>query len=190
MAFETADVVNFTKWGYKWMKFGFNLAIGTTPERVYARGLLSAFDACTEEANTLIVNSTVSFTKTETGSDGNTKTVIENKKTTARITKGKRTTFAMALAKRAYLKFGARPLSESNVLVTRKWLGKLIEDEFKDLRTCDKALALDRATFLSFVPTMAWNNYKFVFNGDNAVTGRIGGESLFSRIAHIVGVPK
>jgi len=95
----------------------------------------------------------------------------------------------MALAKKAYVKFGARQVTEANVLVTRKWLNKLIEDEFKDLRTCDKALALDRATFLSFIPTMAWNNYKFVFHGDNAVTDRIGGNSLFSKIAHIVGVP-
>jgi len=48
---------------------------------------------------------------------------------------------------------------------------------------CDQALVIDRATFLSFIPTMAWNNYKFIFHGKNAVTDRVAGENLFSRIA-------
>ena len=111
--------------------------------------------------------------------------VFDNQKTTKRIKRGRRTKFSLALAKKAYVKFGAREVSQANILVVRKWIGKMLEEpEFKDLRTCDKAIALDRATFLSFIPTMAWNNSKFVFHGDNAITDRIGGESLFSRIAH------
>jgi len=186
---DSEQSVIFTKWGYKWLKFGFNMVVGNTPERVHARGLLAAFDACEEEPASHLVRNTVTFKKVEEECDGSQKTVIDNVKKTLHIKKGKRTSFAMALAKKAYVKFGARQVTEANVLVTRKWLNKLIEDEFKDLRTCDKALALDRATFLSFIPTMAWNNYKFVFHGDNAVTDRIGGNSLFSKIAHIVGVP-
>nr|UHS72300.1 MAG: hypothetical protein [Tombusviridae sp.] len=112
------------------------------------------------------------------------KILVNNKKITTRVRKGCRSRFAMSLGKRAYVKFGARPVSEANVIVTRKWLLKVIEDEFKDLRNCDKAIALDRAVFLSFIPTMSHNNFKFVFHGKNAVTSRIGGESLFSRIAH------
>jgi hypothetical protein len=45
-------------------------------------------------------------------------------------------------------------MSEANILVTRKWLVKYLEDDkFKDMRTVDKALAIDRAVFLSFVPS-------------------------------------
>ncbi len=195
MAVSEEAVLDLTRWGMKWLKFGFNMAIGNTPDRVYARGLLAAFDATKEDPRELIVTRTTCLRVDEetyvTAGDSSCSDVVSvlstpvlNEKKSVRIAKGKRTTFAMALAKRAYVKFGARPVSEANVLVTRKWIVKLIEDEFKDLRNCDKAIAVDRATFLSFVPTMAWNNYKFVFHGNNAVTDRIGGESLFSRIAH------
>lgn len=191
MAVEPEQVIALTKWGYKWLKFGFDMAVGRTPERLHAQGLLAAFDACTSEPSAHVVTHITHFEKVEIDEEDETyNVVVNNEKTTRRIKKGRRTTFSMSLAKKAYVKFGARPVSEANVLVTRKWLGKLIEDEFKDLRTCDKALALDRATFLSFIPTMAWNNCKFVFNGNNAVTDRIGGESLFSRIAHLVGPAK
>nr|UHS72165.1 MAG: hypothetical protein [Tombusviridae sp.] len=183
MAIPEEQVIEFTKWGFKWMKFGFKYAIGYTPERETAKGLLAAFDACESEPIDYVVKRETHLTVIERDSKSE-KITVDNKKSTTRIKKGTRTTFAMALAKRAYVKFGPRPVSEANVLVTRKWMTKLIEDEFKDLRTCDKALALDRAVFLSFVPTMAHNNYKFVFNGNNAVTERIGGKSLFSRIAH------
>lgn len=189
MAVPTEDIVAFTKWGMKWVKFGFNMAIGNTPESVVARGLLAAFDASTTEAAEHLVRRETRLTVTETTGVEVPKTTVDHTKSSTRIAKGKRTTFAMCLGKRAYVKFGPRPVSEANVLVTRKWLSKLIEDEFKDLRTCDKALALDRAVFLSFIPTMSHNNYKFVFNGNNAVTARIGGDSLFSRIAHVVSGP-
>lgn len=185
MAIPEDRVVAITLWGAKWLRFGFNLAIGKTPERQAAKGLLAAFDACDSEPRDHIVVRETHLTVREQDVQGET-TKVDNKKSTTRIKAGKRTTFAMSIAKRAYVKFGPRPVSEANVLVTRKWITKMVEDEFKDLRTCDKALAIDRAVFLSFVPTMAHNNYKFVFNGSNSITSRIGGESMFSRIAHWV----
>jgi hypothetical protein len=36
----------------------------------------------------------------------------------------------------------------------------LEEAEYKDLRTCDKNIAIDRALFLSFVPTNAFRQMK------------------------------
>jgi hypothetical protein len=183
MAIPEERVVALSLWGYKWLKFGFNLAVGNGPDQTAARGLLRAFDACESEPKDHIVTRVTRLTVDERTVEETTR-VVDNSKSTTRIKKGKRTTFAMALAKRAYVKFGPRPVSEANVLVTRKWLSKVIEDEFKDLRTCDKALALDRSVFCSFIPSMVHNNCKFVFNGKNAVTRRIDGNSIFGRIAH------
>jgi len=189
------DVIALTKWGAKWLRYAFDFAVGNGPEQVAARGLVNAFDKSTTDASEFIVERVTSLSVIERGRPRSSeegweivpavpKVLVENVKKTTRVRKGNRSHFAMALGKRAYVKFGARPVSEANVIVTRKWLLKVIEDEFKDLRDCDKAIALDRATFLSFIPTMSHNNYKFIFNGKNEVTRRIGGESLFSRIAH------
>jgi len=216
MDFEPVAVLNLSKWGWKWLNFGFRTVIGDTNERRGAQRMLRAFDASVEEPSTFIeynpvkrrdntvlaedllgdvldssgepgveVVTRVSTQQVVEISSTETKILVNNQKTTKRIKRGRRTKFAMAVAKRAYMKFGARAVNEANVLVVRKWVTKLLEEpEFKDLRTCDKVNAIDRATFLSFIPTMAWNNCKFVFHGDNAITARIGGESLFSRIAH------
>ena len=216
MATDQVAVLNLSKWGWKWLNFGFRTIIGDTNERRSARKMLGAFDACTMEpsecleynpvkregdvvhARDLLLEVTGAgeqpavevVTRVQQHSlveidENGPKIIFDNQKTTKRIKRGRRTKFALALAKKAYVKFGAREVSQANILVVRKWIGKMLEEpEFKDLRTCDKAIALDRATFLSFIPTMAWNNCKFVFHGDNAITARIGGESLFSRIAH------
>lgn len=77
------------------------------------------------------------------------------------LVKGKRSNFAACIAHEAYNKFGARPMSEANVLVTRRWLQKLLaEPKYKDLRTVDKNIAIDRALFLSFVPTNEFRKMK------------------------------
>jgi hypothetical protein len=216
MDFEPVAVLNLSKWGWKWINYGFRTVIGDTSERQHARRMLGAFDASTEEPATFIEYNPVKrrgntvlasdllgdvldsagepsievVTRVHTQqvveiSETGPKILVDNQKTTKRIKRGRRTKFAMAIAKKAYMKFGARAVNEANILVVRKWVTKLLEEqEYADLRTCDKINAIDRATFLSFIPTMAWNNCKFVFHGDNAITARIGGESLFSRIAH------
>lgn len=70
------------------------------------------------------------------------------------LKKGRRSNFAACIAHEAYNKFGARPMTEANVLVTRRWLQKLLaEPMYKDLRMVDRNIAIDRALFLSFVPT-------------------------------------
>jgi len=209
--YPSQDVLALTLWGAKWLKFGFNMVVGNTPEAHFAQGLLLAFDNCNVAPEALLVlRSTSLMIQEETyvavdakemptegqvdgrdlqlGANGDTlerltRTAHHAIKKTVRIKKGHRTTFAMTVAKRAYVKFGARPLTEANTLVVRKWIVKLIADEYKDLRVCDQALVIDRATFLSFIPTMAWNNYKFIFHGKNAVTDRVAGENLFSKIA-------
>jgi len=215
MAQDNDAYLVLSKWGWKWLNFGFRTVIGNTNERLAARRMLGAFDASTEEPREFVYNPVKPVggvvlatdllcdvmdsngdakvevvTRVQQHSlveidENGSRIIFDNQKTAKRIKKGRRTKFAMAIAKKAYVKFGAREVNQANILVVRKWIVKMLEEpDFKDLRTCDKALAVDRATFLSFIPTMAWNNCKFVFHGDNAVTARIGGESLFSRIAH------
>jgi hypothetical protein len=59
---------------------------------------------------------------------------------------------ANSYALKAYLKFGFRPRSEANVIVTRKYISDLL-DEQKDMRIRDKIEIMDMAVFLSFVPS-------------------------------------
>lgn len=56
-----------------------------------------------------------------------------------------------AVAYEAYRQFGARPKSEANVLITRKFMRDLLA-EFKDLRTKDCCVIIDAALSLSFLP--------------------------------------
>jgi hypothetical protein len=172
-----------TKWAGRWIKYAFNVMVHGTPCEQVGKQLLRVIEDSTDEAADLVEVHEVTLEKTVTTTQGGTTTVIKNTKVAHKLKKGKRSAFSVALAKRAYVKFGARPVSEANVLVTRKWIHKLMEDEFKDLRTCDKAIAIDRATFLSFVPTMSWNNTKFVMENSTSVKNRVKGDSVFSRIA-------
>jgi hypothetical protein len=79
------------------------------------------------------------------------------------LRKGKRSNFSACVAHEAYNKFGARPMTEANVLVTRRWLQKLMDEpRFKDLRVVDRNIAIDRALFLSFVPSNEFRKMKIV----------------------------
>jgi len=107
-------------------------------------------------------------------------------KKTARIVKGNRSKFAMAVAKKAYNKFGNRKMTEANMLVTRKWLQKYLDDaKFCDLRTVDKNVAIDRALFLSFVPTAAFHQARKVMDTKVANEAVTGEKSLFGRVFRI-----
>jgi hypothetical protein len=80
-----------------------------------------------------------------------------------KLKKGCRSKFACAISKLAYNKFGERPMSEANSLITRKWIQKLLEEPlYRNLRVCDKNIAIDRALFLSFVPTKAFQEMKMM----------------------------
>jgi enoyl reductase-like protein len=85
---------------------------------------------------------------------------VLSRKVVQKLAKKQKSNFSAAVAKVAYNKFGERPMSPANILVTRKWLQKYLEDQFKDLRTCDKNIAIDRALFLSFVPTKDFLNMR------------------------------
>lgn len=163
-------VVELTRWAVKWLKFAYDRVVNGTDVHQCATGLLKELDSCEESPEEFVETHEVTLTKTVDGEK-----VLENKKVTKRLAKGKRSKFAMCVAKAAYLKFGRRNMSEANLLVTRKWIVKFLEDpKYVDLRVADKCIAVDRALFLSFVPTMVYNDMKIV-SGDKAVEGRISG---------------
>jgi hypothetical protein len=185
--FPTDQVVVLSKWGCKWMKFAFDRLVHGSTVHQYAEKLLGELEATTASPVSFLQVEEVNFKKT-VSTGGETKTVINNVKKTARIQKGGRSRFAMALAKEAYLKFGARPFTQANTLVTRKWLVKCLEGaEYRDMRTCDKIIAIDRAMFLSFVPTIVHNNMRVAMQDDSIVGMITGKVHQFGKVFSVMG---
>ncbi len=184
------QLVVLSRWGAKWIKFAYDRLVNGSDVHQYAKKLLSELDACNDEPVDFVEEHLVTFEKNVTKvvkGEVHKEVVLSNKKATKRLAKGKRSSFAMAVAKAAYLKFGKRPMTEANLLVTRKWLVKYLEDEkYKDLRTCDRVIAIDRALFLSFVPTIVHNNMRVAVE-DSAISSRIEGESLFGKVFRLGG---
>lgn len=171
---EPEQVIVLSKWAVKWVKFAYDRLMNGSEVHQYAEKLLVELDACEESPIEYVEEHVVTLTKT-VKCKGLIQTPINNIKKTRRLVKGKRSRFAMCLAKEAYLKFGKRPLNEANTLVTRKYLVKFLEQEdYADLRTVDKILAIDRALFLSFVPTIVFNDMKVVAE-EKTVQNRMSG---------------
>ncbi len=172
-----------TKWGYQWLRTVYRDYWPSDDDLdTFSKKLLELFDAVKEEGDefleTHVYRQVKEVQKHFVASDGSTvdlvEKVLDTEKKSLRIRKGLRTSFASAIAKRAYLKFGDRPLTRANILVTRRWLAKLFEEDcYKDMRTCDKIIAIDRALFLSFVPTNQYMEMQKVFS-TGVVKDRMG----------------
>jgi hypothetical protein len=187
-------IIELRKFGQTWLKKALvelweHLTQGPSVERL-ANAVVREFDVVEEEpeAYVQVTTQTLDTTVTVFG-----KVVKQEKKVTprTRLVKGCRTKFSCSIAKQVYTKFGNRPMSEANMLVTRKYLVKLLEDpKYCNLRTVDKNVAIDRALFLSFVPTKEFLQMKLVFE-TNAVRDRMSSEkeTLFGRIFRVSGVP-
>lgn len=152
----TQDLVYLTKWGQRWLKHAWSLVTVGGPAEHFAKAVVAEVDASEKDPEdyldrheyTDLHRITSNVRKPQVEKSVRTKTVIR---------KGCRSRFAASLSKLAYNKFGERPLSEANILVTRRWLQKLLDEpKYKDMRTTDKNIAIDRALFLSFVPTKAF----------------------------------
>jgi hypothetical protein len=184
---DSDQIIVLSKWAVKWVRFAFDRLVNGSDVHQYAVKLLDELDACESSPIEFVEEHVVTLTKT-VKCKGLIQTPLQNVKKTARLVKGKRSVFAMCLAKEAYLKFGKRPLNDANLIVTRKWLVKFLEQEdYKDLRTNDRVLAIDRALFLSFVPTIVYNNMKVVAE-DQLVQSRIAGSlTSFGKVFSLGG---
>lgn len=178
------DVI-LTNWGFKWIKFAYNYIALGGPAEVLAKVLIKHLDSVNEDPDDYVDETcftSLRTIKTEQ-EDGTVKCKMEKKEQhIKKLSKGKRSCFAASIAKMAYNKFGQREMSKPNVLVTRKWIQKYLEDaKYKDLRTSDKNLAIDRALFLSFIPTAEFNRMRLVMESTFA-KNRVDGKSPFGRI--------
>lgn len=181
------NLIVLTRWGCKWIKYAYDRLVNGSDVHQYANKMLVELENTNVSPSSVLQHEETSFTKT-VEIDGEKKTLIENHTKSVRIQKGGRSKFAMALAKEAYLKFGARPLTQANTLVTRKWLVKYLEGaQYKDMRTCDKIIAIDRAMFLSFVPTIVHNNMR-VAAQDSAIVNMMSGiTTSFGKVFSVMG---
>jgi hypothetical protein len=139
-----------TKWGMEWLR---RTLFGDLNVDTFVTDAVRSLDVEANDPLDYVETHEHTFSKAVVvqGQQVKLERVVKTKKV---LKKGKRTNFSSALAHLAYNKFGARPMTEANVLVTRKWLAKLLsEPEYKDLRVVDRNIAIDRALFLSFVPT-------------------------------------
>lgn len=158
------DVIYITRWGAKWLKYTYQLVFRAGEVGRQADKLIAHFDEDEDSGPEPLLHCETHEYKDRhavtqyTCDDGvlvHTERLVEEKVTRrTRIRKGKRSVFAREVARAAYNKFGERKPSEANLLVTRRWIQKYLEGEmYKDLRNIDKNIAIDRALFLSFVPT-------------------------------------
>lgn len=178
--------VEISKWGFKWIRFAYNYVIEGGPADKFAKEILRTFDTVSEDPMDYVEKHI--YTNEHRVVD-KVSCVIrkqEVKKTKKVLAKGKRSAFATSIAKIAYNKFGERKMTDANILVTRKWIQKYLEEpEFKDLRVCDKNLAIDRALFLSFIPTNDFRAMKLAL-GTSAWCNRVDSNGVFGKIFRIV----
>jgi hypothetical protein len=178
---DSEQIVVLTKWGVRWLKHAWDVVVHGTPRVQFTKNLISKFDDVAEDPLEYVDGHV--YTSVHHVYNKGVRTVVgevERKKKVIR--KGRRSYFASSVAKLAYNKFGERPMSEANILVTRKWLQKLLDEpEYKDLRTCDKNLAIDRALFLSFIPTNSFRQMKLAV-ATNAWKDRCDNETVFGKV--------
>jgi hypothetical protein len=130
----TFVVAETAKVAFKGVKSAYNYWFAPDPVEELARKALESFDACD--------------TGIEAGLDMVATTARMGKSVRSRV----RQIGANAVALHAYLKFGKRPKTDANVMITRKFVSDLLMDR-TDLRLRDKVELMDRAVFLSFVPS-------------------------------------
>lgn len=174
---DSEQVIILSKWAVSWIRYAYDRVLNGSPVTKCASKLLVALEECEDSPMDFVEEHVVTLKKKING-----ETILKNEKSTKKLAKGCRSKFAMCIAKIVYLKYGRRDMTEANVMVTRKFLVKLLDEpDYKDLRTCDKVNAIDRALFLSFVPTMSYNSMKLVSDDSKFAEMLNGTKTLFGR---------
>lgn len=179
---QDEPMVVLTQWGVKWLKFAWKVAVEGSSKAKFTKQILERFDEESGDPEEYVDEHTYTYTHKSFDTTLNKVTVKEQSRTKKVLIKGKRTRFAVGIARLAYNKFGERKMSEANVLVTRKWIQKLLETEaYKDLRTTDKNIVIDRSLFLSFVPTNEYRKMVLAI-ATPAWKDRVQAEGVFGRV--------
>lgn len=163
-----------TKWGVEWLK---RALFGDISVKKFTKQLIHDLDVEDKDPSEYL--EVHSYTREHVvRQDGKIVKIEKDVRTKSVITKGKRSRFASSIAHQAYNKFGARAMTEANVLVTRRWIQKLLaEPQYGDLRTVDKNIAIDRALFLSFIPTNDFRQMKLAV-ADRAWQDRVDPKAM------------
>jgi len=154
------DIVYVTRWSQRWLKHAWQLVTVGGPAEHFAKAVCAEIDTVeTDPTDHLDYHEHTQLHRVT--SNVAPPTVNQHVVRKAVIRRGHRSRFAASLSKIAYNKFGERPMTEANILVTRRWLQKLLEgDDYRHMRVSDKNLAIDRALFLFFVPTLAFQKMR------------------------------
>jgi len=188
MDMDTIDqYIVLTKWGCKWLKFAWNIVVDGGPATKLSGVVLKHLDESSLDPLDFVDGYIYENKKTIFNAKDNVTQnvgVVERRKLV--IKKGSRSKFAASIACIAYNKFGNRKMTEANVLVTRKWIQKYLDEPtFKDLRIVDKNIAIDRALFLSFVPTTDFQKMTLVTE-TSTWKNRMNADSVFGKIFQLV----
>jgi hypothetical protein len=186
MTTDVQQILVLTKWGSRWLKHAWNLVVEGGRSNQVAKSLLTNLDAERGDPEQYVDAHVYESTHTIYNTVAGVKEVGKVRRTKAVLQKGRRSNFSACIAQLAYNKFGERKMSEANILVTRKWIQKLLEEpKYKDLRVCDKNIAIDRALFLSFVPTNAFRTMKLAVQ-TKAWKNRCEDEGVFGKVFRLV----
>lgn len=177
------QVLVISSWGQKWLRYAWDRVVNGSDAQQFATRLITVMDSVDEEPVHYVQEDILTETRVQNHFQSGKVVEVKRENVERRsrkIRKGMRSRFAASLSKLAYNKFGERPMSEANILVTRKWLQKYLEsDLYKDLRTVDKNIAIDRALFLSFIPTNSFRMMKLAVSTP-AWEKRVENKNVFS----------
>lgn len=184
---ESEQLIVITRWGFKWLRFACDYVTKGGPADRFAKEVLKTFDNVSEDPLDYVDTHISTMEKRVMNHVDHTVKVTEIKRENKRLSKGRRSAFSASIAKIAYNKFGERKMTEANVLVTRKWIQKLLDEpDYRDLRVCDKNLAIDRALFLSFLPTRDFQAMR-VAMATPVWKDRLDEETVFGKVFRLVG---
>nr|UHS72016.1 MAG: hypothetical protein [Tombusviridae sp.] len=180
-----------TKWGFEWIKNVWKDLFCGESLKTLSGQIIKEFDEVKEEPTHYMEEHIVEHNKIVVDQETQIAEVETVRRVSMKLKKGQRSKFSVSVAHLAYNKFGERPMTEANVLVTRKWLQKFLDDpKYKDLRTVDRNTAIDRALFLSFLPTESFRLMALV-RGTRAWEDRtdptgVLKQNLFGRVFRLV----
>jgi len=164
--------VSLTVFCQKWIEKAFRFKKPRDNDaRKYVDKVAEIVDAVNDEGLDMmdLVEEKCVATVRETVVNGKVLESVTTNKSTHKIRRGNRSLFAATLANEARVKFGPLRFTEANYIMVRKFLVKLVEDKFPDLRTSDKVTALDRAAFMTLV--VSEETHTMMYNLDHTKRG-------------------
>nr|UHS72013.1 MAG: hypothetical protein [Tombusviridae sp.] len=163
---EENPFVSITVFCQKWFQKAFGLGKKESTEiEVLKQVVTSAMEEAHEDPVDYVETHIDTSTRT-TYNNGEAVVEVTRQRKTQRLVKGNRSKFAASLAQLVKVKFGSLKYTEANRLMVHRWLSKFVDETYADLRTVDKVLALERATFMSFIVSEDFARFQVLFESE------------------------